>query len=524
MNAIYHLSLKTLKVLFFIISGLLFLCSLFYTSYSVNMDTQLVLFKKDNILVEFFSFTLYLFFFFCIYKLCCKNIKKRKQILFVIVLSILTLIGFLLIIFGKTVPAADAMSIYSIAENLSLGNTSVIHPTDSYLSYYPQQIGLVAFYEILIRILNLFAFSFPAYHIIKCIYVLLTLIIVFIQYKTVQLLFDNEKIQIIYLLFALANMPLIMYSSFVYGEIPSFALLSIGLYIFFKWLKNTKNKQVGSNLPLSIFSFFALVFSVMLRKNSLILIIAVLIIAFLHGIYTKHYFILLWAGILFIGALSILPLTQKYYELRAENTLKSGVTALSYIAMGTQESSRAAGWYNGFNFNTYQQTNMDTENTNEISKNALKERISYFIAHPNYTFTFYKEKFLSQWADGTYASRQATLATFGGRSKFLNELYEGKYSNIYIAHCNIYQNILYLGVFLCSILALKKKSLLVSKELPFYLGFLFVLGGLLFHLFWEANARYIFPYSLMLLPYSAFGIQYLFDGISQYSMQKNINK
>ena len=33
-----------------------------------------------------------------------------------------------------------------------------------------------------------------------------------------------------------------------------------------------------------------------------------------------------------------------------------------------------------------------------------------------------------------------------------------------------------------------------------------LLGGFLFHIIWEANSRYIFSYSLLLMPYCAAGI------------------
>lgn len=37
-----------------------------------------------------------------------------------------------------------------------------------------------------------------------------------------------------------------------------------------------------------------------------------------------------------------------------------------------------------------------------------------------------------------------------------------------------------------------------------------MLGGFLFHTIWEANSRYIFVYSLLLMPYCAAGIH---DGL-----------
>ena len=39
----------------------------------------------------------------------------------------------------------------------------------------------------------------------------------------------------------------------------------------------------------------------------------------------------------------------------------------------------------------------------------------------------------------------------------------------------------------------------------YYLGIITVIGGFLFHMMWEANSRYIFPYAMLLIPYAAFG-------------------
>lgn len=46
-----------------------------------------------------------------------------------------------------------------------------------------------------------------------------------------------------------------------------------------------------------------------------------------------------------------------------------------------------------------------------------------------------------------------------------------------------------------------------AAGLSFYMGMIAVLGGFLFHMVWEANSRYIFPYFLLLLPYAALGLE-----------------
>lgn len=505
---IYHISDSFVRVLSLAFTALLFLSAFLSTCYAENMTTQEVLTGWDNPLINLLGTALLLLALLFVSDRICKKSGRRLPILLLLVLIWCVVCGFILVLFSKTVPAADAMSVYAAAESLANGDTSVIHPVDSYLSYYPQQIGLVAFYEPLIRLWNLVPTDHPAYHFIKCVYILLVCVIILCQYQTVHLLWQDERTDSIYLLLAGTNLPLILYSSFVYGEIPSFAAFSAGCLLLFRLLREDASRK--RKLSYALGSLSLLTLSVLLRKNSLILMIAVLIVVLLEALSSGRKGLLLLALLYTLSSVTILPITQAYYEHRADNKLSSGVTALSYFAMGMQESSRGNGWYNGFNFETYQASGMDSVLANDISRTAIEERLTYFGDHPGYAASFYLHKYLSQWVDGTYASRQATLATFGGRVEFFQRVYEGPYSKYFIGYCNLYQNVLYLGAFLFCL-----SSFLDRRKLPkdpdtlprlyVMLGLIGVFGGFLFHMIWEANGRYIFIYGLLLLPYAARG-------------------
>ena len=585
-----------------LLSMLLFAGSFLTTCYADNMETQQVLLRPDNPLWNLLELAGFgLLFCGCLY-LYEKIGEKFRRGLLVFTLTFVFGLGILLILFGRTVPAADALSVYNAAAEWILGNTDIIHPTVSYLSYYPQQIGLMAFLELLLRIWNLTGLSVPAWHFIKLVYVCLLCGAIWFQYLSLQYLWPEnyKKISCCYLVLICCNLPMIMYSSFVYGEIPSFAALSVGCYLLLRLLGGVSpggsyrdNVSPGDSSPDSSYrdnvsrndapsvtaydyvprmlrqilftgfgSILFLTLSVMLRKNSLIPVIAVLLVLLFEALRPgrngkMRLGLLIMAVCLAVTSVSVLPLTQKIYEKKAGNTLSSGVTAMSYLAMGMQEASRGCGWYNGFNIDTYDTAGMDTALANEISRLAIDERLAYFLEHPGYTADFYLHKHLSQWADGTYASRQATLATYGGRSAFFKEVYEGSLSGGYIEWCNAWQNVLYLGVLVFCIDSLKKrrKSKVVghmadqtaghtagctadhmaehtagrtadpivghtagrtadrpgtdrlgTDHLYVYVGLIAVLGGFLFHTFWEANSRYIFSYSLLLMPYCGAGV------------------
>lgn len=611
-NIIYRLGLNIVMLLTLLLSMLLFAGSFLTTCYADNMETQQVLLRPDNPLWNLLELAGFgLLFCGCLY-LYEKIGEKFRRGLLVFTLTFVFGLGILLILFGRTVPAADALSVYNAAAEWILGNTDIIHPTVSYLSYYPQQIGLMAFLELLLRIWNLTGLSVPAWHFIKLVYVCLLCGAVWFQYLSLQYLWPEnyKKISCCYLVLVCCNLPMIMYSSFVYGEIPSFAALSVGCYLMLRLLGSVSpggsyrdNVSPGGSsrdcvsrsdapsvsahgpaphlLCRMFFTGFGsilfLTLSVMLRKNSLIPIIAVLLVLLFEALrfgrsFRSRLCLLGIAVCLAVTSVGILPLVQKCYEKKAGNTLSSGVTAMSYLAMGMQEASRGCGWYNGFNIDTYDTAGMDTALANEISRLAIDERLTYFREHPGYTADFYLHKHLSQWADGTYASRQATLATYGGRSAFFKEVYEGSLSGGYIEWCNAWQNVLYLGVLVFCIDSLKKrrKSKVVghmadqtawhtaectadhmadqlgadrlgadrhgadrhganqlgadrhgtdrhgadrhgadrhgADRLYIYVGLIAVLGGFLFHTFWEANSRYIFSYSLLLMPYCGAGV------------------
>lgn len=556
MEKLYKISLYAVKFLTLLLAVLLFAGSFLTTCYADNMETQQVLFRLDNPLWNLLELAGFGLLFCACLHFYDKFGRKFRRGLLIFTLGFIFCLGVLLILFGRTVPAADAMSVYNAALEWIQGNLDVIHPTVSYLSYYPQQIGLMAFLELFLRIWNLTGISAPAWHFIKLIYVCLLCAAVLFQYLSLKYLWREhwEEISCCYLLLVCCNLPMIMYSSFVYGEIPSFAALSVGLYLLLRLLsgitfpgrasdiscKGMSVKPFASEassetilspkLHCTRSAFFTgtgsilfLALSVMLRKNSLIPIIAVLLVLLFESLrfgrsVRARLCLLGMAVCLAVTSVGILPLVQKCYEKKAGNTLSSGVTAMSYFAMGMQEAPRGCGWYNGFNIDTYDAAGMDSALANEISRQAVLERLAYFREHPGYAVDFYARKHLSQWADGTYASRQATLASYGGRSGFFQEVYDGSLSSAYIEWGNAWQNVLYLGtlVFCVSAVHRKRKYTATAPQgsdtasLYLYVGLIAVLGGFLFHILWEANSRYIFLYSLLLMPYCAAGVYTVF--------------
>lgn len=514
-NWIYQLGYGFLGLFGLLFLGLLSLSSLLVNFYAEDMESQVSVAHTNAFPLRLLGILCIAALLLLIRRRCSRKFPWGKRLLLFLASCWVIGWGIYLILAGKTIPAADSASVYSIGEALAQHNYQVIHPTDSYLSYYPQQIGLSAFYGIVMRLWKLLPIGAPAYHILKCINILCAWLTLYSQYRTTHLLFQTDQADILYLLLAMFHAPLIMYTSFIYGEIPAFALFSAGVWLLLEAIRSRVCPPVL--LPVSA---ALLILSVALRKNTLILIIAVCIALFWEWLYTHRHRLLIYGLCLMLGALTILPGIQSFYEHRAGNTLSSGVPAMAYFAMGMQEASRGCGWYNGFNFYTYQDTGMDTQATVAVSRQAISDRLETFRGNPGYALSFYRDKFLSQWTDGSYFCRQATQASAGERTGLLAAVYDGSLSDAFIHFCNLWQTLIYLCAFVCLLPTVRRQR--SQTSFLFYIGLIGVLGGFLFHMIWEANSRYIFPYALLLLPYAAGGLHAADAALSQCIQHKRI--
>jgi len=290
-DKLYAFSTRFIQILSLTFTTLLLLSGFLCTCYSLNMDTQKVLTRRDTALMNLLGIAAFLLLFliglYFLHKLKKKTAFTNKMLLIPASFWILG-VSATLIVFNKTVPASDAYSVYDIAGRLAAGDTTVIHPTDSYLSYYPQQLGLIAFYEPLIRFWNLLSIDHAAYHFLKIIYAGLGVVIFLFQYLTVHHLFRNDRINFIFTLLSMANLPFLLYTTFLYSEIPSFAAVSIGLYCFLRLLTALSEANQKQTWLYGCLALVFLTFSVQLRKNSLIIIIAVVLVTLLKWLKDRN--------------------------------------------------------------------------------------------------------------------------------------------------------------------------------------------------------------------------------------------
>ncbi len=551
-----------------LLCALLYACSLVCRAYAPDMESQKVLLEAPDLWISLAAWPL------TALALYLAQSHLPGRLLLPIQLGLLAVMGIALAVWGRTAPAGDSLSVYQSAQAMAMGDYSVLHPTDSYLSYYPQQLGLAAYYQGLLWLWNLTGMDLAPYHMLKILNVAWMLAAVLALYGMLPYFlpgggdaevgvqgmkgakersgvkdraeirgdsgekdrggihFGARKLrpirprsehsplarrgQKILLLLCPLFLPLTMYSSFLYGEIPSFACFTLGAYAWAR-VFHREDLHLWKNpwayaLPLLLSAVL------LLRKNTLILLIALGICALAgctRRMQNKKRGLTLALYALACAAIicSSPMLLQRAYTQVSGYRLSPGVTPLSYVAMGMQESTRAAGWYNGYNFTLFQESGLQPQRADALARQAIGERLAQFAAQPGYAMDFYSRKFLSSWMDGSFAARQATLATYGGRQAWLQQVYEGSWSQAYIWFCHILLICLYGSSGVLAYISLCRNSQSEREQTPgslLLLPYLALGGGVIFHLFWEANSRYSLPYALLLLPAASLGIALLF--------------
>ena len=354
-----------------------------------------------------------------------------------------------------------------------------------YMQKYKQQIPLAFLYSIFFRIIFR-----PERGLIRAINVIFNILIVIAIYKINKQLsktYKTNKTLLFTLILTFVTIP--MFSTFVYGDIPSLALSLFSVYYMMKY---TESKKIKYSIYASIFTMIAY----MMRMNTLIFVIATVIYLILNlfkGIKQKKHKEKLIELLIIVAyiAISIIPstLAQNYYLNKYNLEKDKSYPTISFILMAMEEGPRGNGWYNE---QIAVPALQDTENIKEEYQKRVKERLNYFSENIGYTFNFYIMKIVSMWAENTYAAVN------------INDINTHAFLENLTNPITFYQKtlLILMSISIIAILIQNRKNLSINI---IFLITIF-LGGFAFHILWEAKSRYIIPYVVILIPMAAISI------------------
>lgn len=402
----------------------------------------------------------------------------------------ITGLGFWWITSAERMPEGDQAFVYGGASYFLEGNYAFLG-TGGYCDMYPHQLALIALMELLF----LFAGKFN-YFAFQVICVLFSAGIVYIGYQLVRCMTDRMSGAVAYCIAMMGCFPLVFYTSWVYGDIPSIFFTMLGAWMLMCYSEKRDWRYLAAVVA-------ALTLAVLVRKNSLIMVIAFCLVAGVWALQHRDKRVLAAAFLSLALPMLLYAGIYKMYEVRSGYAHSRGLPAVSWIAMGMQESSGRYGWYYDYPKKIYENTGYDFETTEAVVKQDLKDSMKSFLISPEYAYTFFREKILSQWNEPLYQSLFFT-------TKYREELrppedsfvlkISGEYFTKILWVCDRLQFILYFGMLLYFLLEVRGRSGILQHMLA-----VSVIGGFLFSILWEAKARYVLPYYVIMFSLSAVG-------------------
>ena len=434
-----------------------------------------------------------------------KNVQlSRVNTKFIIgvMLLVTTLVSAAWINLVQSVSSGDAMILLNTARDAAQDNYRSFHSSYdyygnySYYLYYPFQLGYVFFAEILYRIFGTgssdLLFQWPNVIALDCLYIGLVMV--------TKRIFDRKAVtNLTAIALTLCLQPMFM-TTFTYGILIGLAFSVWSVYHTIRYMQDNKLIHAGAAILL-------MALSVLLKYNNMIILAAICIALVLHAIDKKRLLALAMAALMIVCSVGLQKIVIGSYAKRSGAELNTQVSQTLYAYMGISESAMAPGWYNGLAMMTLRDANMDVDAANQIASEGIKQRWAD-LNRSNQLFEFIKNKLLSQMNEPSFESiwlsqvRNHNIPEGETLSNIATSVYSGGLSKLLDNWFNYYNMIIYLSFTAGMVwLIIRRKLNPASIILP-----VAVLGGVLYHMLFEAKSQYLLSYFLLLIPFAMFGL------------------
>lgn len=406
----------------------------------------------------------------------------------------------------------------------------------SYMERYPYQTPIM----LLFAACMLFAGSnyILFFEFLNCLACGLTMYLIV---KYTHLIFKNKTTTAISAILVMLFAPLIIYATFIYGNLICLPF-ALGCLILQK--KALDEKTTKKRVWLIIASIISGAIAVILKKPTLIIVLGVAVVYVVWALKNQKFQYLAVALIsVLVANYAILPINA-FVELQTGKNLHNGVPTVTWIAMGTgsgseyfadttgDESLRTdthkAGYYDAYPWITPGDV-YSPESIKETSIEYIKKRIGHYVADPGLFFSFYANKLAVSWAEPTFESflasnwedpsnPDAKVLCNRDYTIFGRSFYYGKAHTVIVLFLDALQTIIPVGL-LIALISLRKKLDITQMG-----AFIAALGLFVVYLFWETKTQYMFPPFLLIIPFSAMGWTLIIPKIHKLKIIKKAKK
>lgn len=487
---------KIFHALAVILFGFLFIASIFITGNNGDdISYEFIIMERNSPAYIVLAVVFFLALMFVAGILYDKIFYKcNKNIL----LGMVCLISFLVSIYWiwgiAAVPQGDQALICQYASRFNQGDFSDLQ-RNCYITMCQQQLGLITFMRVLFYIFG--DGNYMAYQYFSA---LMVVVIIFSGRQIVRKISCHSgKVEFYYLVLMGTFFPMYGYVPFVYGDLSSTAVVFLSGWLFLECLEEFSVPKV---FALALTAGIA----VQLRRNVLVILIAFIIVVAVKLIQQWNWKVLVTGCSILLGALLLQVGVKGIYHDVMDNEKKE-IPAVLYIAMGLHDHNNRPGWFDAYNQLIFEQYEYDPVLASDAARADIQKSFEKFIEDPGYMVHFFGAKINSQWQAPMYQSVVINSKIVGDQSLIAHMIYNynlSKLGRLLLLYTKAFQLFMYGCIFLWLIMRWKKK-----QPIENYLLLIAVFGGFLFSILWEAKARYVFPYALLMIPYFAVGLQEL---------------
>lgn len=493
--------------LFFVVALVLLLLSGSSTVFLIGDWTEKVFLTHDSALrnvLYLAVFTLALFGF--------REWQVKEKKVFDRVQAALLCLGALLALFwtvgNRVIPEQDQLFVFEAAQRFLAGDYSDF-ARDGYMAMYPNQAGLFVLELPLVAVFKQHCF-FALELLNAGAYVLILLALGCLAER----LGASYSLRLAVEGCGLLMLPLLFYTSFLYGNLIGLCLGLWAMYFELKYVENHKVRDL-------VLAVLLIVAASAVKNNYLIFLVAIVLHALAEALRQKQARNALLA-VLVIAVYALQSWgTTAALEHRTGGDLGNGVSTLAFVAMGLQVNPvKCDGWYNEFNKESYIESGYDAAKQSELAKASIADSAAYLRSPANAT-RFFLRKNASQWADPLFQSLWTSQVrqTRNERPGWLTRLLSPKGSTALGQVLDVLQFWAYAGALLYLIFGRKDKKFFESLLLQ-----ITVLGGFVFHCVWEAKGQYTLSYFVLLLPLAVFGFEAFFRWVETKLTEKDFGK
>ncbi|MCR5576201.1 MAG: hypothetical protein K6F56_04255 [Oscillospiraceae bacterium] len=502
-------NLEKAAVILILVLLAVFLLGLVYAAYTQTSDLNTndvsgehIDFKDDNIFLNGILTAIGLCALYLFYRHCGTVPLRRME-------RVLLLFTF---VFGAAFIASTKLEapIYSdsylvtfAAQRAAAGDYSQL--ADAYFRRFPFQLGYVLYSELFFHAVRLVLRSAPEGYrwlALQGVNLLWLLLAYHAIVEISGLLFHRPRVQKLTMLLLFVCLQPVLSVTFLYGNTPAFACGTAALWMFLLFLERGRTRY-------ALLTALLLSLAVALKLNLLIFCVAVGGVWVIELFKKRSLRSLLCLLLAAACVLTIPKLPQRIYEKRTGLAFGEGIPMIAWMAMGFDQGYAAPGWYREYHtVAVYIMSGEDAAVTEAEAKEYLTERLQEFRRKPAGCARFFWQKLCSQWNEPSYESlwvNQVQLS-FSEKGRFYDFLC-GSGARRTAAFMNQVQQLILLGALL-GMPGLWRRKRIRQCLLP-----VIVLGGLLYHLLFEAKSQYALPYFVLLVPLAAWGLSRLFHRI-----------